>query len=82
MNTILSWLSNIKVTLTQVALGAVAVVVAGLAIALEVTLGKLHSTQTKLLEATYGNQVSDADKAVAVSRQKFLEALKAYRGNK
>jgi len=82
MTTILTFLGNLRLSITQVAIGLVAVVVAVLAIALEITLGKLHSSNIKLLEATYGNDVSEQDRKTGTDREAFLKALKAYRGSK
>lgn len=82
MSTILTFLGNLRLSLTQIAVIAGGLMVSGLLITVEVTLSRLHSTQTKLLEATYGNDVSEQDRAVAHSRATFLKALKAYRGSR
>jgi hypothetical protein len=82
MSTVLNFLAGLKLTLQQWLLILLAAAVTALAFALHMSLGKLHISQTALLEAKYGNDVTGQDQLVAASRAKFLTALKAFREGK
>jgi hypothetical protein len=78
MNTVLSFLSNLKLTITQWALMLLTLVVAALVVALRLQGTRLHATQVNLLKAQFGNAMSLQDAKVDAARTAFENAIQEY----
>jgi hypothetical protein len=82
MSTVLSYLNNIKLSLSQTAYGLAALVITGLVVTLRLQGTKLHNTQVELLRLKYGATIDQQDKLVEAARAKFLDAMQTYEENK
>lgn len=79
IDSIVAYISKLQLTLTQWVILGVAVVISGLVGALKIQGGRLHKAQIQLLESHMQavNQADDA--AIKVARDRFNQALQAYR---
>ena len=82
MSTVFAFISNLKLSLSQIAVGAVAAIVGLLVLALRLQGSKLHATQVALLQAQYGNALDSQAKKVANAEQRYQEAYKAFEESK
>lgn len=82
MTTIFAIISNLRLSLTQIAYGLVALAVGGLVIALRLQGSKLHATQIALLQATYGTKLDKYNAKVEAATVKYNKAKAAYEANK
>lgn len=82
MTTIISFLSNIKLTLTQWVCLSLAMALAGLVAAFRLQGTSLHNTQVSLLRAKFGASQTQQDARVDADRKAFLAALNAYQDAK
>lgn len=82
MNIALSFLSNLKLTVTQWALLCATVVIGGLVTALSLQGTRLHKTQVNLLQAQFGNTMQQQDARVDAARAAFEAAVNEYEANR
>lgn len=82
MNTVLTFLGNIKLSLSQIVVCTVTLIVGGLVVALRLQGSKLHATQISLLQAQYANALDDQERKVSAAEKKYLEAYKTFEASK
>lgn len=78
MDTILNFLTNLKLSLTQWISVTAAATIGFLVVALKIQGGRLHKAQVDLLEANMRSQDKEDDDAVQAARMKFAEALREF----
>jgi hypothetical protein len=78
MSTILSFLGNLKLTLTQWALLCATTAIGVLVVALDLKGSQLHKTQVDLLHQQFGNSMQLQDAKVDAARAAFEDALHSY----
>lgn len=78
MSIILSWLSDIKLSLKQLAALSLATLIGGLVIALRIQGSRLHQAQTQLLELRFHASMDQQDARVDAAKAAFSKAKKAY----
>lgn len=82
MSTILGYITNIKLSISQWAMGCMAAVIAALIVVLKLQGSKLHKTQVDLLRATFGSAMTKQDSIVDGARKAYLDALAEYEASK
>ena len=78
MSYITDFLSNIKLSLTQIGLLIGSSIIGGLLLALKLQGTELHRAQLKLLEQSFHNAMDLQDNKVDAARQAFQAAKDAY----
>lgn len=78
MTSLINFASNLKLTLTQWLLLALAAIAAGLVIALKVQGTELHKLQVQLLEAHLAASLQKPQADVDAARARFQDALNHY----
>ena len=82
MNTILSYLSSIKLTLTQYVLLTEAAIIGLLVLVLRAKGSELHKAQLDALEANYLVLKNAQDIKTNAAQKAYFDALKDYQDNK
>jgi hypothetical protein len=82
MSTIISFITNIKLTVTQWVMVCMATVIAVLVTICKIQGSSLHKAQVDLLRATFGAAMTKQDAIVDAARKSYLDALAEYEGNK
>lgn len=82
MQTILNYLSDLRLSLTQWALLTASVIIGVLVAALRLQGSRLHSAQISLLTDHYLNAQNLADSKVQAAKERFEAAMEAYNGSK
>lgn len=78
MTTVLAFLGNLKLTLTQWLLLGLALLVAGLVAVLKVQGSELHSMQVQLLEAHVAATLQKPQADVDAARSRYKATLAQY----
>lgn len=82
MNTVLSYLSNLKLTLTQYILLTEAAIIGLLVLVLRAKGSELHKAQLDALEANYLVLKDAQDTKTSAAQKAYFNALKEYQENK
>ena len=78
----LTYLSNLRLSLTQWGLLTASVIIGGLVAALRLQGSRLHSAQVSLLTEHLNNAQNQADANVESAKARFAAALEAYNASK
>jgi hypothetical protein len=82
MSNVLTFLSNLKLTLSQWLLLCLSTAVGLLVVALDLKGTQLHKAQVNLLQAQFGNAMSLQDAKVDAARIAFEAAVNDYEGHR
>jgi DUF1680 family protein len=82
MSTITTYLSNLRLSLTQWGLLTASVIIGGLVAALRLQGSRLHSAQVSLLTDHLNNTQAQYDQKVQTAKDRFNAALGAYNKTK
>lgn len=78
MKTLITYLGNLRLSLTQWGLLTASVIIGGLVAALRLQGSRLHSAQVSLLTDHLNNTQAQYDQKVATSKARFQASLDAY----
>jgi hypothetical protein len=78
MKTLITYLSNLRLSLTQWGLLTASFIIGGLITALKLQGSRLHSAQVSLLTEHLNNTQNQADAKVDAAKARFQSALDAY----
>ena len=81
MNMIISWISSVKLSLTQYLLITEAAVIGFLVILIRAKGTELHKAQLDALEANYMALKQAQDLRTSAAQQAYFKALKEYQEN-
>jgi hypothetical protein len=78
VSTILGWVSDIRLSLKQIAALSLATLIGGLLVALRLQGTKIHRLQTELLELRFHSTMDQQDARVEAAETAFKKALSDY----